>query len=219
MEEKTFGQKFCTALVKAQKEFPVLDMNGTVEVRGKYTFKYADLPEVITKVRPVLARHGLAFMQLVNGDRLVTSVIHESGEYRDAYTPLKGLNMDEKAFGASITYMKRYGLVAALGLVADEDPDGSFDPETSTNFSTRESAQRAKPSASQATTNVDVGNVVNDNPLLWRIPVGKFKGKTIQQVGHKELLSYLNFVSESGTKQLSGDMLTLSEKFKEAYVK
>jgi len=94
---------------------------------GKFAYHYADLAEIIEHVRPVLAKHKLAFTQLVQASAaetwLETRLIHESGQWIGAEYPLPKL-ADSQAMGSAITYARRYSLCAILGIAAEDDEDG-----------------------------------------------------------------------------------------------
>lgn len=125
------------ALGNAQNEFPIVVKDKTVKKKGKskagnefeYSYKYADLSNVIESIRHVLFKHGLAFTQLpmLSEERftLLTKIIHCSGEELVSHWPLS-MMQDPQDMGAQLTYVKRYALCAALGIAADEDVDGKI---------------------------------------------------------------------------------------------
>lgn len=109
-----------------QQEVPVIAKNA----QG-YGYKFADLPTIFEAINPLLKKHGLGFMQQIEGTDLVTTIFHvESGEHvtSKASIPqgvqLKGMN-DFQVMGSAITYLRRYALSSALGLVTDVDADAS----------------------------------------------------------------------------------------------
>lgn len=129
MENK---QKLFSALVKAQ-----LELKNPPKNKDGYNYKYASLDRIIDLTKPVLAKHGLCVVQtLSSGEATVgitTMIIHESGEsISDTLmlpaTEMKGTN-SVQALGASITYGRRYGLCAILGISADDDTDAADDGE------------------------------------------------------------------------------------------
>jgi hypothetical protein len=127
-----FG-KLAAALAKAQLAFPAIKKDKKVTVKtqkGTYYYSYADLADVIAAVRKPLADAGLAFTQITRFDNgklwLVTCLIHESGQSVEGVYPLpdqKALT-DPQGFGSALTYAKRYGLSAILGIATEEDDDG-----------------------------------------------------------------------------------------------
>lgn len=91
---------------------------------------YATLGNVLEKLRPVLIENGLYVEQMpagsVDNPLLRTRIIHaETGEYSEGYTPLILDKQTMQGEGSAITYARRYALVAAFGLDADEDDDGN----------------------------------------------------------------------------------------------
>lgn len=116
------------ALTKAQAEFVTLPKDKT-----GYGYKYTDLDTVITTVRPILARHGLGFMQSLTTqdgkNALATRLFNAEGEYIEDTVQLPEIAMAKtnaaQNMGAAITYMKRYALCALLGISSDEDTDAA----------------------------------------------------------------------------------------------
>ena len=118
------------ALVAAQAEMPGVQFDA---VNPFLKNKYASLGAVIKTAQPILANHGLAFMQMVKSDEVgrvgvETTLLHESGKSISSVVFLP-LNLDAKSIaqdaGSIITYLRRYSLAAMLGMYADEDVDGS----------------------------------------------------------------------------------------------
>ena len=87
--------------------------------------KYADLQEILEKVKKPLASCGLALYQSVRGENtLITKLVHISGEsLEEIFTFKDASNM--QGLGSAITYAKRYQICAMLGLAADDDDDGN----------------------------------------------------------------------------------------------
>jgi hypothetical protein len=93
-----------------------------------YNSKYASLSNIQEAIYTPLAESGLVYSQSPSGlNGLTTIVIHaETGEYfMDTYTMPVSKQNDPQAVGSSITYAKRYALVAILGLNIDDDDDGN----------------------------------------------------------------------------------------------
>lgn len=117
------------ALSKAQAVFPTIPKDKEVLVKsdkGGYKFSYAPLESITSAIRPALKANGLAFTQSVSGDSLTTMILHESGEWiQSDPIPVKVASGSAQALGSGITYARRYSLVCAFGIVADEDDDGN----------------------------------------------------------------------------------------------
>ena len=120
--------KVSAALVAAQAE-----LSNPIKTRkantGSYGYTYADLAGVIDHVRPVLAKHGLGFVQdvIVNDGKVLvsTTVMHGTGECLEFGPIAAPAPADMQKLGGAITYARRYALVAALGIAADDDDDGA----------------------------------------------------------------------------------------------
>lgn len=117
-----------TALLNATKEIQTLKKDAS-----GYNYKYLTLESIISYIKPILANHGLVYIQMVGNTidgciSLTTRLIHaETGEFieNEASIPLtdmKGVNKSQAA-GAAITYLRRYSLTALFG-IAENDTDG-----------------------------------------------------------------------------------------------
>ena len=131
MQSATIG-KLTEALSKFQGSLKQPKLNKSVKVATKdgrsYTFQYADLASCITAAAPELQKNGLAVIQTIQGQVLVTTLAHSSGEYITSQLPLHQGTLFSNAFqqiGSMITYLKRYAYCAILGIVADEDDDAN----------------------------------------------------------------------------------------------
>ncbi len=117
------------ALAGFQQECPVIHKGTT-----GYGYTYADLPQILEVINPLLKKHGLGFTQMLEGTGLKTIIFHwDSGEYLESYceipsTSLKGMN-DFQAIGSGITYFRRYCLSSSLGVVTDKDTDAAGEKE------------------------------------------------------------------------------------------
>jgi len=93
--------------------------------------KYATLEDSLSIATKTLAKYDLGVMQLNvtrdNGSCLVTRIIHKSGQFiEDGGVPLKLKDPnDAQKLGSAITYARRYGLQAMLGMIGEEDDDGN----------------------------------------------------------------------------------------------
>ena len=117
------------ALIKAQAKFPAIPKTKEVifqTQRGSINFKYAPLEEMISVLRPILAEFELGFTQGADGDSIVTTLFHSSGEWISHRMPLPE-QPTAMAYGSQFTYRRRYSLKAALGIETDEDDaDNTF---------------------------------------------------------------------------------------------
>jgi hypothetical protein len=101
---------------------------------GHRKYRYATLASIDQAITEPLVKVGLSYSQSVypvaqDGMHLMvctTRVMHNSGQWLEgtACVPLDpaGSNQD---FGVDTSYVRRYGLSAVLGLVAEDDTDGA----------------------------------------------------------------------------------------------
>ena len=123
--------ELAAALAEAQAKLPVVPKRHIARVPtrsgGEYAYKYADLEDVVSASRPVLAKHGLAVMQMTGyadgHDTLTTRVMHRSGQWAESTMRLFLAQESPQAQGSALTYARRYAWCAALGIVDDEDDD------------------------------------------------------------------------------------------------
>lgn len=113
------------ALVKAQAVMPNVPKETAGQV-GNQIRKYADLATVTASVRPILAEHGLAYVQACSDGAggfvtVTTRLMHSSGEWLEDSMSMPTGNGSAQAVGSATTYARRYSLMAVLGLAPDDD--------------------------------------------------------------------------------------------------
>jgi len=121
-------QPLIEALVRFHKTVPAINKTASAQYG-----KFADLETVLSTVTPHLIKNGLVISQVFEPSEglepiLVTKLLHISGAELISRLPMvigKGRNALHD-FGGSCTYLKRYALLAMLGLTADMDMDGDF---------------------------------------------------------------------------------------------
>lgn len=144
--------KFAPALCALQSEIEAAP-KGT---KGQYG-AYSDLTTCWNAVQPLLAKHKMAVSQTFQPtDRdevcITTTLIHSSGQYMSGTLNLPyGRNGGPQGAGAAVTYGRRYGLAAILGLVTDKDDDAQ---SAQNDYHKNRTAQ-----------NGSAGGSSNDNPL------------------------------------------------------
>jgi len=124
-------QKLTVALIQLQREIKGAEKDSD---NSFYHSKYADLESCWKAVRASLSNNGLALCQLVgefdtNGSQgLETILMHESGEWISGYASIPLSKKDPHGAGSGITYLRRYGLAAILGLLqVDDDANAAVD--------------------------------------------------------------------------------------------
>jgi hypothetical protein len=141
------------ALIAVWAEVPSIPKGRSANVQGKdgkagYSYEYADLSDLLGVLRPLLAAHGLAVLQpLSTADgrvQVATVLLHATG--RLDFDPVSAPTpTDLRALGSTITYLRRYSLMAALG-IATEDDDGAAAQQAAAPSRSRQ--QRDEPSRS-----------------------------------------------------------------------
>ena len=136
------------ALASFQSDCPTIDK----DTKG-HGYTYASLPHTMERIKPMLKEHGLMVMQPISGDgqtvTVTTVIVHaDSGESvsHDFTLPVQGMMGNTRmsaiqAVGSIVTYMRRYALSSALGIVTDEDTDGA----DTGRFLTTQEKEDAKP--------------------------------------------------------------------------
>jgi hypothetical protein len=139
--------KISAAIVKAQGELNAVHKDGN---NPHFRSKYATLQNIVESTRDTLRKHGLAVVQTFGETdgtyiNLITTLLHESGEYISGTFTMRPSKADPQGLGSATTYARRYALSAVLGIVADEDDDGnaSSRPVTDRALETKYEAQTA----------------------------------------------------------------------------
>ena len=198
-----------------------------------YKSKYADLGEIWKTIREPLCANGLSIVQtgeMSDGElvHVETTLLHESGEYvsgtmsaRVVQKLDKNTNtvyVDPQGVGSAITYARRYGLSAILGIHQEDDDaneasnvgkkagkpiDGSqiaTQPESVSD----EPVISAKAKALQKDIAIIVKDLIGSTHDGWEVPTRKensFKKhlgtKTLAECGDTEkLTTYLAYMQK-----------------------
>ena len=131
MSDMTISQDFVEATGIMNN--PIMDSTAKA---GSYSYRYASLASVLRAVRPALAAfkmslvQGCEIMKAQDGSTvgmvLKTSVVHANGAWLTLDTRYIPINSNAQQFGSFETYMRRYALCSAFGLVGVEDDDGKM---------------------------------------------------------------------------------------------
>jgi hypothetical protein len=151
--------------------------------------KYADLSAVIDAVKPPLIKHGLFFTQrshpAESGVSVETVLHHEGGEELSLGTLFVPANkQDAQGFGSALTYARRYGLMTAFGVPAEDD-DGN-------------AAARSAPRAAASNAPPPVSDQQRD--LIQQLAPGA--GKTIQGICEAYRVGSLKELTHSQAEKL-----------------
>jgi len=135
--EKTMSdsiKNIAAAQLEVQKEIKDISKDST-----GYGYKYTSFDKLVQYLRPLLAKHGISFIQMPTGDKyddgkgtvgLQTLYMHaESGEWitnviKSPVAESKGMNTYQ-SIGSAITYFRRYSLSSFVGIASEEDVDAA----------------------------------------------------------------------------------------------
>ena len=105
-------------LLTALNKFQVaMDDNRISKKTQGYNYRYADLSTILDVIRKPLADADLVPI-------VITRLYHVSGQYVESSLAIKPNKQDAQGCGSSITYARRYSVLAILNL-APEDDDGA----------------------------------------------------------------------------------------------
>jgi hypothetical protein len=116
--------QIATALALAQTKLENVSKSGK---NPHFRSTYATLPDTLDEVRPKLAAAGIAvFQATANGEDnssigVITRLIHSSGQWLESSLFLPPAKFDAQSVGSLITYLRRYTLLAAVGISAGDD--------------------------------------------------------------------------------------------------
>ena len=92
--------------------------------------RYATLHSVMNACRDALLEHGIWLTQYpisvdANQLGLVTKIVHaETGQWQASLLTMPLPKNDPQGYGSAMTYARRYGLSALIGIVTESDDDG-----------------------------------------------------------------------------------------------
>lgn len=120
-------EKIAPAFIKAKKQFgPALKDKANPAFKGT---KYADLSACLDAVDDALLENDIAMYQETflddRGVTVETVFLHVSGEViRCGKLHVPASKQDPQGYGSALTYCRRYSLLAACGIAAEDD-DGN----------------------------------------------------------------------------------------------
>ena len=105
--------------------------------------EYVSLEGLLKKVNGPLLENGLMILQMPTGDKLITKLAHESGQFIQFEYTLNPVKQDPQSIGSNITYAKRYSIESILSLSggkeADMDDDGTEASKNTNSGGSRDS--------------------------------------------------------------------------------
>ena len=127
MHKSTEVNEIAAALAKAQGEMGHAIKDAT---NPHFRSQYATLVSVIEAVREALSKNGVFYWQPAETDPdgnvcVTTHLIHSSGQWVASELKMAPGKKDAQGVGATITYARRYGLMAACGIAPGDDDDAN----------------------------------------------------------------------------------------------
>ena len=126
MQTTAETKNLAAALAKAQAAMRPAEMD---RVNPHFKNKYATLASIFDACRGPLAANGIAILQGVEAEgasvKVTTTLLHASGEAISSTLTMTATQNNPQGIGSAITYGRRYGLSALVGIVADEDDDAN----------------------------------------------------------------------------------------------
>ena len=110
--------------------FPQIVKNRTARVQstkgGSYTYKYADINDVLDAVIPILTENGITMIQpisVIDGVTYLETVLCCGENKIKSVMILNIANQAPQQVGALLTYYRRYALTSLLGIATEESED------------------------------------------------------------------------------------------------
>jgi hypothetical protein len=191
-----------TALSKAQAM-----MQGAKEdcKNPFYKSSYADLTSVWAAAREPLTKNGLCITQVLEmhgtTQCLVTILAHSSGQWIRSTLAFPAEQKDPQAIGKVITYYRRYGLAAIVGVCPEDDDAESAmqtvrkpspPPNSSTPlFITPEQAQV-------------ISTMVNHDPARIQRIVDSYRVKDLTNIPQDIYKTIVAKIEESNRQKING---------------
>lgn len=142
------------ALAKAQAR-----IEGAVKdkVNPHLKSKYADLSSVWDACREALKENGLSIVQGAEpSDRdtlaLTTMLLHSSGQWVSGTMTMPLSKPDPQGYGAALTYARRYGVAAMVGVCPEDD-----DAQSAQSSYRQENESYSQPQQAGGTTGINAG--------------------------------------------------------------
>jgi hypothetical protein len=119
-------KEIATALAKAQASI----RHATEDAKNPhFGSSYATLASVWDACRSQLAQHGIAVVQAPEAEgatiHMTTLLLHSSGEWISSTLSVTASKADAQGVGSVITYARRYGLAAMVGVAPGDDDDAN----------------------------------------------------------------------------------------------
>lgn len=137
-ESKIARQEFIAAMIALKEDLPpVLAHDKSVEYNGKEKYRHTSLARAVDEVTPHLSRHGFAVTFRTDcgqkGIEVWCRLSHRGGHHEDSYlcsaADTSGGKNAVQAVGSTTTYLRRYTLLALLGIATADMVEPRADDE------------------------------------------------------------------------------------------
>ncbi len=175
--------------------------------------KYADLASVWRACRVPLTKNGLAILQPASASgnlvTVTTILAHKSGEWISCELTMPCEKGGPQAIGSCITYGRRYGLSAMVGIASDDD-----DGEAAEGRGEQQPSQLTRPPTPQRAAPAGTRTITEaQSKRLWAI--AREHGRSNDDV--KALLEVYGFASTKDiTVEKYDEIVTALQKPKES---
>ena len=183
--------EIASALAKAQE---LINPAAYDAANPHFRSRYATLASVMQSCRAALSKNQIAVVQGTTvSDKNVTvttMLIHSSGQFISDDIMIPVVQNTAQAIGSALTYGRRYGLSALVGIVSDEDDDAneampipSTENQKEVKFTPQKSNQTSSNNAPQ-TAKTEVKVVKQPKEVSKRIQKIKQIFGLSAQIGH-----------------------------------
>lgn len=211
-------KNIAAALAAAQSE-----IEPAIKDKKNPHFKsmYASLEAIWDAAHGPLNKHGISIIQLpcMVGEKpgLETMLVHSSGEFISNSIAFTGPKLDPQGIGTAITYYRRYGVAAALGIPQkDDDGNAASGIVPAKHVATVVHHNDQPPLQDEQFGPANDWEGFQDNPFTavmplpvkkpvtasstptseYKITFGKFRGLGFADVPTKELINYADYLEK-----------------------
>jgi hypothetical protein len=184
------------ALALAQSKIDAASKNAT-NPHLKNT--YADLSAVWDACRESLTSNGLSVIQYVTFDTtaqrvLVTRLAHKTGQWiEDDGIPLMSVKQDMQGIGSAITYARRYGITALIGITQHDDDGNAASKPNSHHFKEQDRIADAPTFSARTTSPMSLSKVAeNPGAYVCQVKTSKYYMKRVNSFTVAEANEYIN---------------------------
>ena len=185
-----------TALASAQAE-----MHNAIkgDINPFFKSKYADNATIINASRESLTKYGLSVSHIIKDGEFITILAHKSGQYMVSTVKMFPSKLDIQAYGAHITYLRRYIYAAIVGLAISDatDDDGEADMN-------REPEKKEKPKNNKYITEKQAADILeclqkcSNAAILLKDIYAEFNIETISDIPHAKYGDTLRHIELEG---------------------